>query len=141
EYEQALQWYEKARLIREKILGKDHPKTASSYNGIATVYSRMGEYEQALQWYEKALVIQEKVLEKKHPDTAFTYNDIALVYSNMGEYEKALILYQQAYKVIHHLVPNHPNTQTCYNNMFDAYLKSGLPPADLQSWLSSPAPD
>jgi len=70
------------------VLGKEHPDTASTYNGIAGVYSNQGEYSKALEWYEKALAIYEKVLGKEHPNTVSTYNSIALVYHYQGEYSK-----------------------------------------------------
>jgi tetratricopeptide (TPR) repeat protein len=40
DYQEALKWYEKALVIQEKVLGKDHPDTAETYNNIAFVYDR-----------------------------------------------------------------------------------------------------
>ncbi|HCC34355.1 MAG TPA: hypothetical protein DEQ02_01470, partial [Ruminococcaceae bacterium] len=90
DYTKALTWYEKALVICEKVLGKEHPYTATSYGGIAGVYDSMGDYPKALEGYEKALAIREKVLGKEHPDTAMSYNNIAFVYDSMGDYPKAL---------------------------------------------------
>ncbi|MDR2897356.1 MAG: tetratricopeptide repeat protein [Spirochaetaceae bacterium] len=142
EYPKALEWYNKALAILEKVLGKEHPDTAATYNNIASVYSSMGEYPNALEWYEKALAIQEKVLGIDHPNTAKTHSNIAFVYSHQGKYEDALALYRPTYKILRHkLGENHPDTKKRYNNILDAYLKSGLPPADFDSWLSSPDPE
>ena len=77
DYEKALEYNEKALLIREKVLGAEHPATAATYNNIAVVYSDQGDYEKALEYYEKALLIREKVLGAEHPATATTYNNIA----------------------------------------------------------------
>ncbi|MDR2018943.1 MAG: toll/interleukin-1 receptor domain-containing protein [Syntrophobacterales bacterium] len=38
QYGQALTWYKKALAICEKVLGKEHPGTATTYNNIAFVY-------------------------------------------------------------------------------------------------------
>ena len=33
--------------VREKVLGTEHPSTATTYNNIATIYQDMGKLEQA----------------------------------------------------------------------------------------------
>ncbi len=45
EYEKALEWYDRALKIREKVLGKEHPDTAITYHNIALVYSDLGSME------------------------------------------------------------------------------------------------
>ncbi len=52
-YNNALEQFEQARVIREEVLGKDHPATAATYNNIAGVYDNQGDYVRALEWYEK----------------------------------------------------------------------------------------
>ena len=56
--------------ICEKVLGKDHPETATSYNNNGLEYYYQGDHARALQYYCKALEIREKVLGKDHPETA-----------------------------------------------------------------------
>ena len=90
DYIQALKWYRKALAIREEILGKEHPSTATTYNNIAAIYKNQGKYEDALVWYRKDLVISENVFGKDYPNTAVTYNNIAGVYRDQGKYENAL---------------------------------------------------
>ena len=84
DYPQALEGYQKALAILEKVLGKEHPDIAMTYNNIAGVYQAQGDYPQALAFYQKALAIREKVLGKEHPDIAMTYNNLALVYQAQG---------------------------------------------------------
>jgi tetratricopeptide (TPR) repeat protein len=55
DYDIALEYYEKALVIREKILGKKHPDTANIYNNIAEVYRSQGNYNSALELYQKSL--------------------------------------------------------------------------------------
>lgn len=43
EYNKALEYYEKALKIREKILEKEHPSTATIYNNMAGVYQALRE--------------------------------------------------------------------------------------------------
>ncbi|MBR5949366.1 MAG: tetratricopeptide repeat protein, partial [Clostridia bacterium] len=88
-YAEALEYYKTDLAITEKVLGKEHPSTATTYNNIAVLYQAMGENEQALGYCKKALAIFEKVLGKEHPDTAGPYNNIAGLYQAMGEYTLA----------------------------------------------------
>ena len=95
-YEEALDWYKKAMAIYEKVLGSDHPSTATTYNNIATAYYKQGAYTKALDWYKKAMAIREKVLGPEHPSTATTYTNIARIYYNRGDYDTALDRYKKA---------------------------------------------
>jgi tetratricopeptide (TPR) repeat protein len=135
-YAAALRWYQKALAICEKVLGKEHPDTAITYNNIAAVYGRQGDASAALRWYEKALAINEKVLGKEHPHTAASYNNIAGVYDSQGDYAEALRWYEKAYRIMRRFSENHPNTKTLSNNMKSAYEKSGNP-QPFDTWLEA----
>ena len=37
DYPKSLEWYQKALAIFEKVLGKEHPHTAITYNNIMTI--------------------------------------------------------------------------------------------------------
>ncbi|MCL2399666.1 MAG: tetratricopeptide repeat protein, partial [Defluviitaleaceae bacterium] len=125
-YSQSLELYERAIKIREKVLGLDHPSTATSYNNIAGVYTSQGEYGKALELYEKTMKIREKVLGLDHPDTATSYNNIAAVYDSQGEYGKALELYDKALVIREKVLGlDHPDTATSYNNIAFVYARQG----------------
>ena len=145
-YEKALEYYGKALVISERVLGTEHPDTAATYNNMALVFRAQGEYEKALEYYGKALTIRERVLGTEHPDTAATYNNMAGVfydqgdyekaaatYNNMagvyrsqGEYEKALEYYGKALATRERVLgPEHPDTATTYNNMALVYRAQG----------------
>ena len=86
EYDIALEWYEKALAIREKVLGKDHPDTATTYNNIAGVYSRKGEYDIALEWYICAFKIFFTKF-RKFNETMIIRNNILHTYKASGKTE------------------------------------------------------
>ncbi len=88
-YEEALKFYNMALDIREKILGKDHPDTATIYNNIAIVYKDLGNYEEALKFYNMSLDIREKILGKDHPSTAVTHENLAELYRDMGNQKES----------------------------------------------------
>ena len=126
EYGRALEWYFRANVINEKMLGKKHPDTATTYNNIAGVYDRQGEYPKALEWYTKALVIREKVLGEEHSHTASSYNNIAGVYQSQGEYPKALEWYTKALAIVEKVLgKEHPDTAATYNNIAVVYKSQG----------------
>jgi DGQHR domain-containing protein len=123
---EALRLLEKALLVRERVMGLNHPDTAMTYNHIALVYSSLGEYKKALEWNEKALAIRERVLSPGHPDTAMTYSNIASVYSELGEYEKALKWYEKALAIRERVLsPGHPDTAMTYSNIASVYSELG----------------
>ncbi|MDR1796756.1 MAG: tetratricopeptide repeat protein, partial [Clostridiales Family XIII bacterium] len=126
DYGKALELYDKALAIREKVLGKEHPVTAAIYGHIADVYHEQGEYGKALEWHGKALAIKEKVLGKEHPDTAATYNNIALVYHAQGDYGKALEWLGKALAIKEKVLgKEHPATATTFNNIAGVYRDQG----------------
>ncbi len=73
-YQKAEPLHLKALNIREKILGEEHPDTASSYNNLAGLYESMGQYQKAEPLYLKDLQINEKILGEEHPHTGISYN-------------------------------------------------------------------
>ena len=98
-YGDSLRFYKRAVPVFEKVLGTEHPDTATSYNNIGIVYKDRGDYDAALEYYNKALAIREKGLGTEHPDTAVTYVNIGALYYEKGEYDKATEQLIKAYKV------------------------------------------
>jgi tetratricopeptide (TPR) repeat protein len=70
--------------IREKVLGKDHPSTATSYNNIGSMYYQQGKYREALKYLEKALEICKAKLGEDHPYTKGTQEWIDATLAAMG---------------------------------------------------------
>jgi tetratricopeptide (TPR) repeat protein len=112
--------------LREKVLGKEHPSTATSYNNIGLTYDNMGDYAKALEYNFKALAIREKVLGKEHHDTATSYNNIGAVYKSQGDYPKALEYFFKALDIHEKVLgKEHPSTATSYNNIGTTYYNLG----------------
>ncbi len=126
EYKKAQPFWYKVLEIREKVLGEEHPDTASSYNNLALLYKSMGAYEKAEPLYKKALKISENVLGEEHPSTATSYNNLAGLYRSMGAYEKAEPLYEKSLKIYEKVLgEEHPSTATSYNNLAELYRSMG----------------
>ena len=126
ENELALEYYMKAVIIREQILGAEHSITAQSYNNLGIVYHDLHDYKQALDYHKRALRIKETVLGVEHPSTAISYNNIGSVYSSLKDYDHALEYYGTAGKIWEKVLGReHPNTATSYNNIGSIYDKLG----------------
>jgi tetratricopeptide (TPR) repeat protein len=69
DYVGARPYYEQALAIRRKVLGEEHPDTATSLNNLGRLLEDMGDYAGARPYFEQALAICRKVLGKEHPDT------------------------------------------------------------------------
>lgn len=89
-YDEALAIHSELARLREEMLGKDHPRTAASYNNIGIVYFNLGDYDKALEYYKQAMDIRGRALGKEHPNTVQSYNDIAWTYHLLGKYKEAL---------------------------------------------------
>ncbi|CAM4830548.1 unnamed protein product [Rotaria magnacalcarata] len=126
QYNQAIEFYERARDISEKTLHPNHPNLAHSYNNIGSVYSGMGEYSKALSSHERSLDILKIALPPNHPNLASSYNNIGNVYSDMGEYSKALLSHERSLEIRKiALPPNHPDLAHSYNNIASLYNSMG----------------
>ena len=69
DYEKAQEYYGKALAIRERVLGTEHPSTATTYNNMAGVFRAQGDYAKAKVYYEKALEVYKMKLGEAHPYT------------------------------------------------------------------------
>ena len=137
EYDKAIECYQTALAITEKILGKDHPNTYIDLSNIGKVYVHMEKYDKALEYYQKALAQRLKEPHKgKYPDgTAYLYDDIGNAYSNLGENEKALENYQKALAIREKdFDPNHPIMAMSYNDIAWTYCLLGRY-AEALSWV------
>jgi tetratricopeptide (TPR) repeat protein len=126
DYEAALQWYKKALLINEKVLGMEHPDIATTNDDIARVYYAQGYYPDALAWYHQALNIREKVFGEAPPHTTITYTKIAGVYEARGEYDMALAWYDKALVIYEKVFGDeHYATATTFTSMKAIYYAQG----------------
>ncbi|MCK5521695.1 MAG: tetratricopeptide repeat protein, partial [Thiomargarita sp.] len=108
----------RALAIIEKVLGAEHPDTATSLNNLALLLSNKGDYDSAEPLYRRALAIREKVLGAEHPDTAQSLNNLALLLSKKGNYDGAEPLYRRALAIHKQVLgAEHPSTATSLNNL------------------------
>ncbi|HPW63757.1 MAG TPA: CHAT domain-containing protein [Cyclobacteriaceae bacterium] len=101
--DKALDNYEKATMIYEKLHGKEHPKFAIANTNLGVVYLSLELYGDAVNYFETALKIWEKNYPQPHPSKAFVLRYLGETYSKMGNvtaaieyYKKSLSMYQES---------------------------------------------
>lgn len=71
-------------IVRERVLGKEHPETLASLNNLVLVLSSQGRYEEAERIYRQVLAVRERVLGKEHSLTLTSINNLAEVLRSQG---------------------------------------------------------
>jgi len=99
DYTRAEPFFQEALQIRQKVLGPEHPDTASGLNDLAGMYVDAGDYAKAEPLLRQTLGIRKKALGPEHPETAASLSNLAFLYEAMGDHSRAEPLYQQALQI------------------------------------------
>nr|WP_255508552.1 tetratricopeptide repeat protein [Limnothrix sp. FACHB-881] len=119
-------WAMRSLEIYERVLGADHPHTASSLNNLAELYRSQGRYEAAEPLYRRSLEIDEKVYGPDHPEVATDLNNLAELYRSQGQYEAAESLYRRSLEICERVLgADHPHTASSLNNLAELYRSQG----------------
>ena len=123
QYAEAMSLCQHALMIREQLLGPDHPDVATSLNDLAVLCISLRKFDQVEPLCLRALAIQERALGPEHPDVAVTLNDLAMIYYLEGRYEQIEPLYIRAIAIFEKEPgPPHSNTATALNNLAKLYV-------------------
>jgi tetratricopeptide (TPR) repeat protein len=118
--------FERALAIREKMLGPDHPDTATSVNNLAFLLHAHGDLAAARTLYQRALAIREKAIGPEHPHIATNLNNLAGLLWAQGDFAAARPLYERALAVDQAVYgPDHPEVATKLNNLAGLLLAQG----------------
>ncbi len=110
-YAEARPLYERALAIREKVLGAEHPDTATSLRQPRHLLQAQGDLAGARPLYERALAIYEKVLGAEHPNTATGLNNLADLLRAQGDLAGARPLFERALAIREKVLgAEHPDT-------------------------------
>jgi tetratricopeptide (TPR) repeat protein len=118
DYAGARPYYERALAIHEKVLGGEHPDTATTLNDLGNLLQQQGDYAEARIYRERALAVYEQVFGEQHPWVATAVNNLGALLQAMGDlagarpyYERALAIHEKV------LGGEHPDTATSLNNL------------------------
>ena len=117
-YKEAQPLLNKALALRRKVLGEEHPATATSYLNVAYNLNAQGKYAEADPLYRKALAIFRKVLGEEHPATATSYNNLASNLNAQGRYAEAEPLLRKSLAIRQKVLgEEHPDTARSYHDV------------------------
>jgi tetratricopeptide (TPR) repeat protein len=102
--DKALEYYDMALAVYEKLHGNTHRKIAIAYNNIGLAYRNLRLYGDAINNFEMAEGIWKSLYPSGHPNQAFALVNLGLTYGQMrnngaarGYFERALAMYRAAY--------------------------------------------
>jgi serine/threonine-protein kinase len=117
-YEEARERYEEALVLREKVLGPEHPDVAYSLDNLAQVLVLLNRNEEAKAMHERVLALREKVLGREHPYVGSSLNNLGNALLALGKYEEALGKYERALALFEQaLGPEHHDSITALFNI------------------------
>ncbi|MEM6738082.1 MAG: CHAT domain-containing tetratricopeptide repeat protein, partial [Bacteroidota bacterium] len=96
----ARSYFNRARLIREKILDRSHPELADSYSNLGMINSHLEEYQEAIKFNLKALTILKENLGSAHPNLATVYLNIILPLAKEKRFSEAQLYFQKAREIL-----------------------------------------
>jgi CHAT domain-containing protein/tetratricopeptide (TPR) repeat protein len=104
--------------LYRKLLGENHPYTATSYHWQAYDQNALGKYTEAELLVRKGIELRLKLLGENHPDTASSYNDLAMSQGAQGKYAEAEANLRKVLELrVKLLGKNHSDTATSYGNL------------------------
>jgi eukaryotic-like serine/threonine-protein kinase len=98
--ELAIQYHEKALLLRKDTLGPTHVDVASSLLSLGLDYADAGDFAKALPLQQQALAIREAALGPKDPRVAKVLTAIGETLCNLGRANEALPVHRRAVAIL-----------------------------------------
>jgi tetratricopeptide (TPR) repeat protein len=125
-YEEAEGLYVQCLLLREQVLGSEHPMTAYPLYALAELYRKQGKYSAATPLYQRTIKIWNHSLGPEHPDLVLPLKGLAELSHMQGKYEDAELLYQQALRVGEEALElEHPHLDALLNCLANLYREQG----------------
>ncbi|MEL6558416.1 MAG: CHAT domain-containing tetratricopeptide repeat protein, partial [Bacteroidota bacterium] len=101
DFENGLNFLEKALAYRIKNLGADHEDISNSYASLGYYYfTTRREFDKSIEYNEKALELRIKSYGKESAQAAECYYNLALAYHEFGDTKKAIKFQQKAVAVM-----------------------------------------
>ncbi len=100
DFDQSEIWHRRALVLRESLLGADHPETGHSYANLGGLARLRGDLDAALRWHSRALEVRTQGLGPSHPDVARSHANLGRVYLARGQLDQALIHLDESYAIL-----------------------------------------
>lgn len=126
EFDSALVFLEKSRIVREEIFSDSHPRMAGFYVNYGRVLSLVGRTGEAFQLYQKADKIMSQFAIENDLWWGHLQMNIGSHLQLRNDYEKALVYYQSALKIYqHHFQTHNPLIIAASSNIANIFNQLG----------------
>ncbi|MBV1862559.1 MAG: serine/threonine-protein kinase [Nannocystaceae bacterium] len=125
-FDEAVQLHEEALMVREAVLGPEHPLLARSLTNTAAAYIELAKFEEADVRYARALQIREQALGPEHLDVATTAMNIGVSYYRRGNLKEARPYFERSLKIRQAALPeDHPRVLGTMANLAQLRSEAG----------------
>jgi tetratricopeptide (TPR) repeat protein len=109
-----------------RLLGEDHPETASALENLGNVWYQQGRREEAAKTLERIIAIRTRVFGADSEPVARSTANLATVYWASKNFEAAIPKFDEAIeKLSRFLGPDHPDVATTMLTMSSALVRVG----------------
>jgi CHAT domain-containing protein/tetratricopeptide (TPR) repeat protein len=133
--EKALEYYEKAQAIYQRVYGQSNARLAVIASNMGALYRDMELYGDAVNNFEDAQARWQKIYPAGHPNEAFVLRNLGITYDRMGNkkaaaeyFNQALALYRKTYGA------KHPDIASTLNDLGTLQLEARQYVASLVSF-------
>jgi tetratricopeptide (TPR) repeat protein/tRNA A-37 threonylcarbamoyl transferase component Bud32 len=117
-HEMARDYYDRAIVLRRRVLGEDHPTTSFSLTNLASLLVQTGQAEEAMPAFREALAIRRNAFGPEHPAVASVLYQMGWANANLERFDQARDYYEQALAIRQGVMgDNHPSVAVLYNAM------------------------
>jgi tetratricopeptide (TPR) repeat protein len=116
----------RALILREQVLGREHPEVAASLNSLGEVARLRGQNDDAARLYLQAYSIYEQALGPDYPRLAYPLSNLGLVHRRQGRHQEAAEYFHRAWVVWEQaLGPEHIEVAYPLVGLAASYLELG----------------
>ncbi len=108
--------------VNTKLLGKDHPLTATSLNNLGGVLLAKGDLDGSELYLRQSLEIRRRVVESNHPHLAITLNNLGKALSRKNLCAQAEPLFREALTILSQTDFDPSRKANVKNNLGNCFL-------------------
>ncbi|GLC33902.1 hypothetical protein PLESTB_000816200 [Pleodorina starrii] len=113
--------------LRQRLLGTEHPDTATSINIFASCLMNMGNEAQAEPLYRQALELRQRLLGPEHLDTLSVMYNLGSCLCSLGKNEEAVAIQRQTLEISRRVLGlQHPDTPRALSSLAICLDNQGL---------------
>ena len=114
--DRAREYYDRAIVLRRRVLGEDHPTTSFSLTNLASLLVQTGRPAEALPAFREALAIRKNAFGPDHPAVASVLYQMGWAHANLEQHRQARDYYERALAIRQDAMgERHPSVAVLYN--------------------------